>query len=166
MSATHDFVTTAKRYRAFVEVTEGLDPDDIVLQLQEHLLALYGGAVSLSVGDPSDSDLPAARHEEWAALHQRLGSKLGDFDYYSLVFDPYDLEAKPVVGSLADDIASIYQDLGDGLVMIEGGESLEAAVWQWRWSFDNHWGRHAAHALYAVFSLTHPGSLRSIRTFL
>jgi hypothetical protein len=66
-----------------------------------------------------------------------------------------------VVSSLADDIASIYQDLKDGLAMLE--ETPNAAAWEWRESFKTHWRRHATHALYAVFSLTHPGSVQSIR---
>lgn len=161
MSETDNFAAAAKRYCAFVDDTEALDRDDLILQLQDHLVGLYSTALRLPAGEPTESDVREAKHAEWSALHQRLVFKLGDFDYYSLIFDPYELDSTPVVGSLADDIASINQDLKDGLAMIE--ETPDAAAWEWRESFKTHWGRHATHALYAVFSLTHPGSVQSIR---
>ena len=144
-----------------MDETETLDRDELILQLQDHLVGLYATALRLPAGEPSESDVREAKHDGWSALHHRLASKLGDFNDYSFIFDPYELDSAPVVSSLADDIASIYQDLKDGLAMIE--ESPDAAAWEWRESFKTHWGRHATHALYAVFSLTHPGSVQSIR---
>lgn len=161
MSETDNFASAAQRYCAFVDATEGLDRDDLILQLQDHLVGLYSNALRLPAGEPSESDVPETKHGEWLALHERLTLQLGDFDYYSLIFDPYELSSASVTGSLADDIASTYQDLKDGLAMIE--ESPDAAAWEWRESFKTHWGRHVTHALYAVFSLTHPGSVQSIR---
>ena len=57
-----------------------------------------------------------------------------------------------MAGSLADDAADIYRDLPSGL--------NDNAVGEWRFGFDNNWGKHAAEALYALHSLTHPGSIR------
>jgi hypothetical protein len=161
VSETDDFASEARHYCAFVDNTEALGRDDLILQLQDHLIRLYSAALRLPAGEPSESDVPEVKHDEWVALDKRLTLQLGDFDYYSLIFDPYEPDSASVVGSLADDIASIYQDLQDGLAMIE--KSSVAAAWEWRESFKTHWGRHLTHALYAVFSLTHPGSVRSIR---
>jgi hypothetical protein len=70
------------------------------------------------------------------------------------MFDPYEGEM-PVVASLADDIADIYRDLKKGFALLDAGGSRDRAVWEWRHGFEHHWGRHAAHALYAVYVLTH-----------
>lgn len=91
--------------------------------------------------------------EEWQALSRRISEKLGDADYYRLIFDPYQADP-PVTASLADDVADIYRDLRGGFALLEPGGMRDGAVWEWRFGFDSHWGRHAAHALYAVRVLT------------
>jgi hypothetical protein len=161
VSEVDDFAAAAERYCAFVDASDALHRDDLILRLQDHLVGLYSAALRLPAGEPSESNLRDVRHDEWSRLNQRLALKLGDFDSYSFVFDPYELDSTPVVSSLADDVASVYQDLKDGLATIEEGR--DAAAWEWRESFKTHWGRHATHALYAVFSLTHPGSVHAIQ---
>ena len=69
------------------------------------------------------------------------------------MFDPYDPDGSaPVMASLSDDIADIYRDLQGGLVAFRAGE-IDDAVWEWRFGFDTHWGRHAAHGLFALHAL-------------
>jgi Domain of unknown function (DUF5063) len=71
------------------------------------------------------------------------------------MFDPYD-DGALVAATLAHEIAGIYGDLKDGFALLEAGGSPEgSAVWKWRFGFEHHWGRHAAHALYLVHVLRH-----------
>jgi hypothetical protein len=73
-----------------------------------------------------------------------------------MIFDPYDEDdTTPVAGSLADDVADIYLTLRGGLDLVEAGKPRGAALWEWKFGFDEHWGRHAAHALSAVHALNH-----------
>lgn len=92
-----------------------------------------------------------------AGALRALTAKLGDLDLYSFVFDPYEEPTTPVVGSLANDIADIYRDLAEGFAAVEAGGTTESGLWEWRVGFASHWGRHAAHTLYGVYVLTHPG---------
>jgi hypothetical protein len=101
--------------------------------------------------------VPSSAAKEWQVLYERLTAKLGDLDLYSFVFDPYEEPTTPIVGSLANDIADIYRDLADGFAAVEAGGTTEDGLWEWRFGFASHWRRHAAHALYAVYVLTHPG---------
>ena len=72
------------------------------------------------------------------------------FDSYSEVFDPYDREDhEPVVGSLSDDLLDVYRDIRGGLWSWET-DATANAIWEWRFSFDTHWGDHAADALRAL----------------
>ena len=50
----------------------------------------------------------------FARVAQRLGGL--PFNHYRIVFDPHDfeLEDEPVIAMLADDLADIYRDLGEG----------------------------------------------------
>ena len=150
------FPEYAERFVAFVDSTAALTREEFIRQLEHQLLDLYRAALQLHTPEPSAEFEPlgSMTQEEWAALHQRLTDQLGDFNNYSFVFDPYDERAAPVIGSLADDVADIYRDLRNGLTALRSGHSLGDVAWEWRFGFENHWGRHAAHALYAVYVLT------------
>jgi hypothetical protein len=156
------FRVLAESYCAFIDSSESLERGEFVWQLAEHLVGLYAAGMRLPFpGGDDDFDAPASMtSEEWQELYQRLGSKLGNVAFYSVMFDPYELGATPVTGSLADDAADIYRDLRVGLNVIESEGGLDNAVWEWRFGFDNHWGKHAAEALLALHSLTHPGSVK------
>jgi hypothetical protein len=50
---------------------------------------------------------------------------------------------------VADDLADIYRDIKNGLWLHENRHSTEA-IWEWKHSFNTHWGRHAVGALHAL----------------
>jgi Domain of unknown function (DUF5063) len=155
MEEAKNFGLLAAGYCAFVETSDDLDRDRFLRELEAHLVALYGAAIDLPFGGVDEPDAPSSMTSgEWQTLYRRLSEKLGDTNDYRLMFDPYEDEM-PVVASLADDIADIYRDLKDGFALLNAGGSRDGAVWEWRHGFDHHWGRHAAHALYAVYVLTH-----------
>jgi hypothetical protein len=58
----------------------------------------------------------------------------------------------PVTGSLADDLADIYCDLWRGRELWAQGQ-FGAAVWEWRFRFESHWGVHVTGALRAIRTL-------------
>jgi hypothetical protein len=90
-------------------------------------------------------------NDDTTVLRHRIGTKLGDHDLYSVVFDPSERDSAPVTGSLADDVADIYRDLQDGFAELRAGRSANA-LWQWKFGFDRHWGKHAGEANYALHS--------------
>ena len=55
-------------------------------------------------------------------------------------------------GMLWDDLASIYQDLHDGLALWDlGTEDAQAeATWPWRFNYEAHWGEHLFRAMTTV----------------
>ena len=80
----------------------------------------------------------------------KLSEPRADWDRYWQVFDPTE-DDEAVFGTLADDIADIYRDLKEGLVLIEAHEvPPEDIIWNWRFSFYSHWGKHAMDALLTV----------------
>ncbi len=107
-----------------------------------------------SPGDELESPRsPPATEVSAPAGLQRLAAFLGSRRYYREVFDPY---SKPsdveVTGDLIDDLCDIHRDLTIGLSNWNAGNSGEA-LWQWRSSFETHWGEHATSALRALFAL-------------
>lgn len=88
--------------------------------------------------------------EQWGQLYNQLKEKLGDWNLYQCVFDPT-TDKEAICGSLADDIADIYRDLKEGLVLGTMNHARrENIVWEWRLLYYSHWGHHAMDALLVI----------------
>ena len=131
-----------------------MDRGEFVAQIYRVLPKLIDQAIEMPDVEGSDrqqqKSSPKVRYAEWEQLYNSLKEKLGDWDLYHQVFDPtHDNEA--IVGTLADDIADIFDDLKEGLVFIEAAQANpEEAIWTWRLLFYSHWGKHAMDALLAI----------------
>ena len=68
--------------------------------------------------------------------------------YYSEQFDPLIVPAAEdaTTGDLVDDVSDVFADVRHGLWLFDEGY-VAAAVWQWRFLFERHWGRHAICAI-------------------
>lgn len=84
-------------------------------------------------------------------MRRRIANLLAGQSLYWEVFDPYEQD-KPVTGALDDDLADIYRDLKEGLLVSSGigAADIEEATWHWRFLFLTHWGDHLTDALRAL----------------
>ena len=127
------------------------------LSVQQLLPMLYAGALALfDVVTQSGQDVPSRDRgvsSDWRALSRSLSQQLGKWDHCYETFDPYeDPPPSPVVCSLSDGLTDICRDLSDGLAKWLRGER-DDAVWEWRFGFATHWGRHAVSTLRAIHTL-------------
>lgn len=128
---------------AFCEAVKGpaLDARDVLAAT----VALIGAALDLPDVEPRTDtaavDPPGLDDESQAV--ERAASTLG-VDGYWEIFDPRALD-EPVAGSLTDDLVDVYRDVRRGLALAEG--SLSEAVWEWKFSYESHWGNHATDAV-------------------
>jgi hypothetical protein len=157
------FAGIASQFCSLVDSAANMKRTDLLLKIYRILPKLIDAAISLPDVAPSDSDdpieensLPASRQharrstQEWGQLYNLLKEKLGDWDQYWQVFDPTE-DKEALSGTLADDIADIYGDLNEGLNLREMHQAPpEDIVWNWRFSFYSHWGKHAMDALLAI----------------
>ncbi len=112
---------------------------------------LYAAALRLPHTEPSDRDAPEMPLEDRSRLMTEVGKRIGgDLIHYSFVFHPLEPNEKPVGSSLAEDLASIYEDLYEGVELLAAGGAVEDVIWSWRFNFQSHWGRHALGALQAL----------------
>ncbi|MEI7768302.1 MAG: DUF5063 domain-containing protein [Phycisphaerae bacterium] len=116
------------------------------------LTHLYVTALDLPPAwDQSLTDEPDAAcvaDDEWQAIAARCAGL--PFDTYGEVFDPLRIPPEePVIGMLSDDIADIYRDVVTGLRAYHAGRRAQA-VWEWRFNFNVHWGKHATGAIRAL----------------
>lgn len=138
MNNSSEFYSIAIKYCSLIETTSKFE----ILNFRELLLLLsdiYNKALLLPNVEPT---------EEFETEVERILVSFGDFDIYWEVHNPYECE-EPVCGSLSDDFGDIYQELKTGVILYENG-LINDAVWNWKWSFDNHWSYHLTDAIRAL----------------
>jgi hypothetical protein len=139
------FTSLARDFCALLETATELEPDQLRTKLLHVLPALYLAGAKLPKLDV-DADVEHVPLE--LDLLVALSRHLGDNDTYWDVFDPTQKD-EPIAGSIAADLSEIRFDLQQGLAALERGP-IEAVVWEWRFGFDHHWGRHLVDALRAI----------------
>ncbi|MES2996744.1 MAG: DUF5063 domain-containing protein [Verrucomicrobiota bacterium] len=150
--AVGQFAAEAVHFRAWARD----ETDSGELAVRKALIrigALYFAALQLppewsdELADASDTERISG--DEKRAVYQRAAARL-PFTDYARVFDPFVLPPEePIIGSISDDVADIYDDVVSGLVEYEAGHTARA-LWQWAFCFRMHWGRHATDAIYAL----------------
>lgn len=127
--AVNHFGPIAEQYCSLVDSQSALDKSEFLLQIYRMLPELIAEARRLplvSFDDDENEEQEASirkiraekkmKQQEWGQLYDSLKEKLGDRNLYWMVFDPR-TDNEAIHGSLADDIADIYRDLKDGVVL-------------------------------------------------
>ena len=154
------FEAVASQFCSVIDSAPRLARNEFVSQVYRILPKLIDEAIGLPELELSDNDEPTreavSQKVEWNQLYTSLKERLGDWDLYRQVFDPTK-DAEAIYGSLADDIADIYRDLKEVLLLKDAHrQRTEESVWEWRFLFYSHWGKHAMEALLTIhFRLQH-----------
>lgn len=139
-----EFVEQVRRFCQFVEQAHTDPLSERLTKARVRLLELYRAGLSLPDVEPPD-DVEADRRLE----QPKAWPGFEGFELYWEVFDPYE-EDRPVGGSLSDDVLDVYRDVHRGLNLWEQDVPKTAALWEWRFHRDIHWGDHAIDALRAL----------------
>ena len=145
---TERFVAVVAEFCGWAESKLNTENEEATAAIR--LLAnLYSTVLALPKNGPGqDIDGKRISNEAWKDVFKRFEAL--PFNYYSAFFSPAKVaEEESIIGNLADDLADIYRDLKEGLVLYEAGHITEA-LWEWSQSFNSHWGRHASSALHAL----------------
>ena len=147
----------ARTYCSFIETTTK-SGTEFLDELEGVLLDLYKTAITLRwptllhekdfEDEVSTDDLDSISH--------RIGERIGGNSVYWEVFEPFDHDNRdPVCGDLVDDLGDIYRDIKRALMIFDLGTAAakQDAIWQLKFGFENHWGRHAIGALMAIHHL-------------
>ena len=120
--------------------------------LAESLAGLLTAASKLPDVSPSEVDLPdGPSQEQWSERFAALQRALGEWEGYWTTMAAHGEDAEQVVMlSLGDDLADIWRDLKQGLLALDAGAPPDDVIWEWRFGFYAHWGRHATEALRAL----------------
>ena len=169
--AVASFRIVASRFISVIRDHDSYSAPELLHLVHPLLAELYASGFVLPVKPESAYDededyeddyvVPAAdpvaleqHHARWRAVFFALKTQFGPrWDSYQIVFDSYAAQPEePVTGSLADDLSDILLDLERGEQLWMQGE-LDAAVWDWRFGFESHWGEHVTGALRAIRTL-------------
>ncbi len=151
------FEDLARRYCKLLEDQTPIGASLFARECLILLLRLYDGAMRLPDTVARQEDAPQISHETWKSMFDSISAGMPGRDCYWTVFEPLEPNPpSPVVGSLADDLADIWRNLKSGLLLIDhrGPNCRSSAVWEWRFSFESHWGRHAVEAITVLHALS------------
>ena len=117
-----------------------LKGDELLKILQRILPFLYLKASLLPSLEPyfEDGNEKFVTESDWISMHDILREKFGTADDYLEVFDEKMNESEgPVISSISENMADIYQDLKDFLLLYQTGtnEVMNDAVWECRHEF-------------------------------
>ncbi len=148
------FAELAASYCTLIERHGDYTTEDFIARIRDILPQLYHNALRLPDTETTDEELDGdISHDEWSAMFGSLRRKLGINDHYWEIYDPLKLEHDdPVAGSLSDDLADIWRDLRLGVTRwADSSDKMKKEiVWEWRFSFHQHWSNHAVDALRAI----------------
>ena len=136
--AVRDDISTAiRRYLNVLEGSGGATLYDLAKALDE-LVATYHRVPDV---EPDTTDASAAPRGDERAIQEAASAAFPDLDWYALV-EPSEGEKQDVLLSSAlGDLSEIAGDLMEVLWLFDNA-SHNDAVWEFRFGYQSHWGRH------------------------
>ena len=152
-NAISAYKTAAEKFVHVVDSAEQQSPALFLAEIEVSLPELHIAALGIPAVAPSTSEIDNLTPTYTrAVLYDALRRKLERMDAYWTIFDATSSEP-PVQGSLADDIGDIYFDVKEDLHYLEREGPNDDVLWDLRFGFLSHWGRHLTSALKAIYDL-------------
>lgn len=157
-----EFVAVANEFCKYLDHAAEIKGVEMLGIMQRILPLLYLKASLLPELEPyfEDGNEKFVTEEGWFRIHDILLEKFGTANDYLEVFDEKINETdRPVVSSLAENMADIYQDLKDFLLLYQTGtqEVMNDAIWECRMNFENYWGQKLTNSLRAIHRFIYSG---------
>ena len=157
-----EFVAIANEYCKYAEHAGELKGDEMLKILQRLLPLMYLKASLLPPLEPffEDGNEKFVTESDWHRIHNSFKEKFGTANDYLDIFDDKFNESEiPVPSSLAENMADIYQDMKNFLLLYQTGtqEVMNDAVWECRMNFENIWGQKLVNAMRAIHKFIYSG---------
>ena len=157
-----EFVAVANEFCKYVEHASELKGDELLKILQRILPLMYLKSSFLPQLEPffEDGNEKFVTEADWTAISDTLKEKFGTADDYVEVFDDKIKETDgPVVSRISENMADIYQDMKDFLLLYQTGtrEVMNDAVWECRMNFESFWGQKLVNSMRAIHKFIYSG---------
>lgn len=153
-----EMITVAHEYCVYFEQVEKFQTREILSFFQKIGPLLYLKGAMLPADIEADPEF-AERHvteEQWEIVFKSLREKFAEKDLYHTL----DENADSRQNSLADNMADVYQDMKDFVLLYQKApiQSKACAVAELQKLFENHWGKIILKALDAIHNILYiPG---------
>jgi hypothetical protein len=157
-----EFVAVANEFCKYAEHAQQLKGDELLKILQRILPLMYLKASLLPQLEPffEDGNEKFVTEADWMNINDILTDKFGTANDYLEVFDEKinDTEG-PVISSISENMADIYQDMKDFLLLYQTGtgEVMNDAIWECRMNFENFWGQKLVNSMRAIHKFLYSG---------
>jgi len=145
-----EMLTVANEYCLFFEGTEKYSAQDIMTYFHRIAPLLYLKGSLLPDVEPEEGVFAGhyVTEEQWEGIFKTLRDKLGNEAKYYL----HDHNFDSVEASLAENIADVYQDMKDFIMMFQNNTSQahRQALYQVKSLYPNRWGMILANAIPAM----------------
>ena len=139
-----EMATVANEYCYFMENLENKDVNTILEFMQKLLPLLYLKGSLLPDIEPEhpEANERFVTEEQWESVFKELREKFGDNDEYWNIDPQYINETEPLKASLSENMADIYQDLKDFILLLQKNThaARENAISECKLLYENHWG--------------------------
>jgi len=157
-----EFVAVANEFCKYAEHASELKGDEMLKIMQRILPLMYLKASLLPQLDPffEEGNEKFVSEADWTTINETLKIKFGTANDYLEVFDEKINDSEgPVVASISEDMADIYQDIKDFLLLYQTGtgEVMNDAVWECRMNFENFWGQKLVNSMRAIHKFIYSG---------
>jgi hypothetical protein len=157
-----EFVAVANEFCKYAEHASELKGDELLKILQRILPLMYIKASLLPKLNPffEDGNEKFVTETDWVLIQETLQQKFGSANDYLEVFDEKinDTEGH-VISSISENMADIYQDIKDFLLLYQTGtaEVMNDAIWECGMNFENFWGQKLVNAMRAIHKFIYSG---------
>lgn len=157
-----EFVAVANEFSKYTEHASELKGDELLKILQRILPLMYLKASLLPQLNPffEDGNEKFVTESDWIQIQDTLKEKFGTANDYLEVFDERMSESEgPVISTISENMADIYQDIKDFLLLYQTGtvEVMNDAVWECRMNFENFWGQKLVNSMRAIHRFIYSG---------
>ena len=161
---TEDFVRTALEFCVLVEKHTQSGKDFFINNMIKVLPLLYlKVSIVPTVEDNYDSDLETKVSEEmYNRVEESISNLLGNENLYLETFHPdIRLSDSPIAVKISEDLADIYQDLGNFIAVFKNGhrETMNDSLALCVRNFEKYWGQRLLNALRALHHIKYNDEL-------
>ncbi|MCX6335377.1 MAG: DUF5063 domain-containing protein [Bacteroidia bacterium] len=157
-----EFVAVANEYCKYAEHASELKGDEMLKIMQRIMPLMYLKGSLLPALEPvfDDGNEKFVTETDWQRVHDAIRQKLGTAnDFTAEMSEVIDDSGIPVPVTLSENMADIYQDLKDFILLYQTGtkEVMNDAIWECRMNFETFWGPKLLNSLKAIHSFLYSG---------
>lgn len=157
-----EFVAVANEYCKYAEHASEIKGDEMLRIMQRILPLLYLKASLLPPFEPvfEDGNEKFVTEADWSSIHDAMLRIMGSADDFSAEMgEKLDDSGIPVPVSLSENMADIYQDLKDFILLYQTGteEIMNDAIWECKMNFETIWGEKLLNVVRAAHRFLYSG---------